>query len=115
VFDLNQNHFANVSKDRTSLFDGKDFFITEETGQELIGWLDSGETKEKIEAERIANLKEKIKEILKNSIIPEEEKNKVLAGINNGATVNQLNNTIKWIRTRETQLNEIPVEEEHNV
>jgi len=42
VYTLNQNHFAAVSKDRTSLFDGKDFAITEDTGKALLGWLNSG-------------------------------------------------------------------------
>ncbi len=42
VYTLNQNHFAAVSKDRTSLFDGKDFAITEDTGKALLGWLYSG-------------------------------------------------------------------------
>jgi len=42
VFTLNQNHLAAVSKDRTSLFDGKDFPITEDTGKALLGWLNSG-------------------------------------------------------------------------
>jgi len=42
VYTLNQNHFATVSKDRTSLFDGKDFAITEDTGKALLGWLNSG-------------------------------------------------------------------------
>ncbi|MCP3660197.1 MAG: AAA family ATPase [Bacteroidetes bacterium] len=43
VFDLNQNHMASVSKDRTSLFDGKDFIIEASIGKEILGWLNSGE------------------------------------------------------------------------
>lgn len=42
VLSLNQNHMASSSKDRTSLFDGKDFKITRETGESLINWLNSG-------------------------------------------------------------------------
>ena len=42
VFDLNINHMATVSKDRTSLFDGKVFTLSEETGQTLKTWLESG-------------------------------------------------------------------------
>jgi hypothetical protein len=42
VFDLNQRHMANVSKDRTSLFDGRDFQITAEVGQKLLKWLNDG-------------------------------------------------------------------------
>jgi hypothetical protein len=50
VFTLNQNHYAAVSKDRTSLFDGKDFAITEDTGKALLGWLNSGAPEPKIAA-----------------------------------------------------------------
>lgn len=43
VFDLNQNHSACVSKDRTNLYDGKDFVITPKTALELLQWLNDGE------------------------------------------------------------------------
>lgn len=39
VFELSQSHLAIATKDRTCLFDGKDFVITEETGKELLNWL----------------------------------------------------------------------------
>ena len=42
VFDLNTNHIANVSKDRTSLFDGQFFKLSEQTGENLKTWLESG-------------------------------------------------------------------------
>ena len=42
VFDLGINHMATVSKDRTSLFDGKVFMLSEETGQTLKTWLETG-------------------------------------------------------------------------
>lgn len=42
VFDLNQNHMAKATKDRTSLFDGKDDIITERTGKTLLKWLNTG-------------------------------------------------------------------------
>ena len=42
VFDLGENHMATVSKDRTSLFDGKTFQLSEETGETLKKWLESG-------------------------------------------------------------------------
>jgi len=42
VFDLNFNHEVTVSKDRTSIFDGQVFTITQETGKLLKDWLDSG-------------------------------------------------------------------------
>jgi hypothetical protein len=45
VFDLNQEHLSSCSKDRTEdkLFDGKDFFITEDTGKDILNWLNDGE------------------------------------------------------------------------
>lgn len=43
VLDLSvDSHIATASKDRTGLFDGKNFVITRETGRELAAWLDSG-------------------------------------------------------------------------
>lgn len=35
-------HFATASKDRTGLFEGRNFVITEETGKEIVNWLNSG-------------------------------------------------------------------------
>lgn len=57
VFDLNQNHIATVSKDRSGLFDGKDFEITKEVGEKLLNWLNSGEKQltKKEELENILN------------------------------------------------------------
>ncbi|MBE7504425.1 MAG: ATP-binding protein [Verrucomicrobiales bacterium] len=42
VLDLDMGHQAVSSKDRTRLFDGRIFEITEATGQSLREWLDSG-------------------------------------------------------------------------
>jgi len=42
VFNLNQQHMASVSKDRTSIFDGRDFVIDSKAGSDLMSWLDSG-------------------------------------------------------------------------
>ncbi len=41
VFDIDMSHVASVSKDRTSLFDGRRFKITPEIGAELSTWLSS--------------------------------------------------------------------------
>lgn len=40
--DISQDHQATSSKDRTSLFDGKVFVPSIETGRQLLGWLESG-------------------------------------------------------------------------
>lgn len=40
--DLDHNHFASASKDRTSLFDGQVFKLNQETGSILAAWLAKG-------------------------------------------------------------------------
>ncbi len=42
VFDLSMEHTVTVSKDRTSLFDGQVFTLTEDTSRALKEWLDTG-------------------------------------------------------------------------
>lgn len=42
VFDLTASHNVTVSKDRTSLFDGSIFSITQQTGELLNEWLNEG-------------------------------------------------------------------------
>jgi hypothetical protein len=45
VFDIDINHFAKASKDRTSLFaDKPEFIITSETGKQILKWCESGIT-----------------------------------------------------------------------
>lgn len=43
VFRLNENHVATATKDRTSLFNGKEGVIDEEFGNILLEWLNDGE------------------------------------------------------------------------
>lgn len=42
MLDVDMNHIASASKDRTSLFDGRFFKIGTETGTELLAWLETG-------------------------------------------------------------------------
>lgn len=42
VFDINQQHMACATKDRTRLFDGKEHVINADTGRQLVEWLSSG-------------------------------------------------------------------------
>ena len=42
VFDLGAKHVATVSKDRTGIFDGEFFTLSELTGQKLRDWLENG-------------------------------------------------------------------------
>ena len=59
VFDISMTHDVTVSKDRTSIFDGKIFVISEETGKILRNWLESGK-------ELNNDLKTPSREIIKN-------------------------------------------------
>lgn len=43
VLDIDINHVAHASKDRTSQLDGQYFTITIDTGRQLLDWLESGE------------------------------------------------------------------------
>ncbi|KWZ53326.1 hypothetical protein WK57_30525 [Burkholderia ubonensis] len=42
MLDIDMNHIASASKDRTSLFDGRYFKVETATGAELLKWLESG-------------------------------------------------------------------------
>jgi len=42
MLDIDINHIASTSKDRTGLFDGQYFKIDAEIGKTLLGWLNSG-------------------------------------------------------------------------
>ena len=42
MLDVDMQHIASASKDRTSLFDGRFFKISEDTGKELLAWLETG-------------------------------------------------------------------------
>lgn len=46
VFELNNDHLATVSKDRTRLFDGNIFTISQDTGKLLRSWLENNNYKE---------------------------------------------------------------------
>lgn len=43
MFDIDTQHVASTSKDRTRLFDGQYFTITREQGTQLLEWLEEGE------------------------------------------------------------------------
>lgn len=42
MLDVDMNHVASASKDRTSLYDGQHFKITPDTGKALLEWLEMG-------------------------------------------------------------------------
>lgn len=43
MLDVDMKHVASASKDRTGLFDGLYFTINQNTGKELLAWLETGE------------------------------------------------------------------------
>jgi len=57
--DINSEHQAFASKDRTSIYDGKTFTITPKVGETLMEWLESGTSAPKtVVAETTASLAE---------------------------------------------------------
>lgn len=55
MLDVDMNHVASASKDRTSLFDGRFFKISQETGKELLAWLETGKEPPKLEEKLLAD------------------------------------------------------------
>lgn len=51
VFDLAVTHYANVSKDRTGLFDGQVFICTKETGEKILEWAQTGADRKEVLSE----------------------------------------------------------------
>jgi hypothetical protein len=73
-FEINAEHEAFGSKDRTSLFDQKTFKITPKIGEEMMKWLDSGTNAEDVviaishkanTAEAVAQVKDEVVELCK--------------------------------------------------
>jgi len=73
VFTLNENNFAKSTKDRTSLFNGKDFQITKSTGEDLLKWLNDGEKMWKPIIDKVFENPDEI-EITKLEMLLEQEK-----------------------------------------
>ena len=66
MLDIDMSHIASASKDRTSLFDGQFFKVTRETGETLLGWLETGiepPVPEYITADQVTVLDDLIKEV----------------------------------------------------
>lgn len=80
VFELDMQHRAQASKDRTQLFQDQIFLIEESTGQKLIEWRDSGEGEayakslEKVPTARPATPPESIEKNRTYFVIGQEEK-----------------------------------------
>lgn len=57
MLDIDMNHVASASKDRTGLFDGRFFKVSQETGAELLAWLETGAEPPKVEEKVLADYK----------------------------------------------------------
>lgn len=60
--DLNQDHYARVTKDNTKLYDGQVMMITTAIGENLMTWLNTGKTAEEIHANRLSEVTELLKD-----------------------------------------------------
>jgi len=70
VWDLSvEGHIATASKDRTSLFDGKHFVPSQETGFQLIEWLDLGIDSTVLSAEKMKALKKEVNSFAQVSLL----------------------------------------------
>ena len=89
MFDIDINHNATATKDRTRLFDGNIFKITSQTGEQLLEWLNDGVPKEMAElnnfkekannAQNINDLKIAFQTAYKNLMgLPEQEEAKLI-------------------------------------
>lgn len=50
MLDVDMHHVASASKDRTSLFDGRFFKVSQDTGKELREWLETGAAEPDVDA-----------------------------------------------------------------
>jgi hypothetical protein len=70
VFDVSQSHISTISKDRTGLFDGQEFLLTEETGKQIKDFLESGaEVKALTVKEKTIELAQKVLDDVKREQI----------------------------------------------
>jgi len=72
VFDLNHKHNATATKDRTGMFDKRDFIISDVTGKELVNWLNSGVEVEDGKQAVVTDVKQTKKDEVKTEKVKEE-------------------------------------------
>lgn len=72
MLDIDYKHVASASKDRTGMFDGQYFTITEATGRQLLNWLESGVDEVQLILDEIkqANNPEELQKISKEKMTP---------------------------------------------
>lgn len=55
MLNIDDQHIANASKDRTGIFDGQYFKITPDTGKDLLAWLETGAEPPKVDEKSLAD------------------------------------------------------------
>jgi hypothetical protein len=55
MLNIDDQHIANASKDRTGIFDGQYFKITPDTGKDLLAWLETGIEPPKLDERLLAD------------------------------------------------------------
>ena len=58
MLDVGMDHTATASKDRTGMFDGQYFKITQETGKTLLAWLECGTDVARIDEAQLSTLRD---------------------------------------------------------
>lgn len=71
-FDMTQEHIATASKDRTGVFDGRNFMPTVETGKQLNAWRNGGAVATKKPQPQPSNGK-KIMELIKDTAVENKD------------------------------------------
>ena len=77
-FDLSQAHVATASKDRTGLFDGKNFIPSEETGRIFSQWRESAEPAKKSSRE------DEVKALIKDSGVTMDDVKEFITALSKG-------------------------------
>ncbi|MFP4284149.1 MAG: ATP-binding protein [Desulfovermiculus sp.] len=96
VMDIeNEKHMTNASKDRTRLFDGQYFVITEETGKALQKWLETGKKAQAPSREKSEQVQEGPRRATDSQIKNIEKLSEKLGVKNAEERVERIN---KWLR-----------------
>jgi len=118
VLSLNQHHYACATKDRTSLFDGIDFLITEDTGKKIIQWLNDGEIdKEKEEMRKLYLRLQTIYTEIKSDLSIEDKKaytKTQQAYLNNKMSIDSFKKAIAYYKNKYLKDNEIKFDKKVN-
>lgn len=95
MLDVDMNHIATASKDRTSLFDGQFFKLSPDTGKTLLAWLEDGVDAPKLDEASVTDLTtamtdasdlESLQKVFSTAF-------KLAKGINDTASVTKFTNT----------------------